>query len=540
MNRKLFVALTLACAAFLSACYDKEDIDAFKNQYKPKTQTAQTVQTAAQTSATQTTAAAAAAPQADYPVAAPGTVVQTDAFWQQDDNFKDPLVDRYSYFPPFVGVNSYPAVRKTISLGQRPAASIVQNEEIINYFPYNYPAPGMYSQDPAVMIAEYTDCPWNRDHKLVKIGVTAKDPGRQNAPPQNLVFLLDISGSMGAPNKLDLVKQSFPYLLAQLRPQDTVSVVTYAKDVQVPLEGLNGGQREQVMQTVAALQSGGRTAGAAGITQAYATAHKYFLTNGINRVILATDGYFNIGPSSIADLEGQIAKEQQGGISLSVLAYGTGALKDPHMQSLADKGQGTYDFIDNVKDAELVWRREFGTSKTIVARDVSFKVEINPVKVQSYRLIGYKRKSNNFISPSAKGDLYAGQQITAIYEIVPRCVTCADGTAPKDSVYNDAGPRCQREILTSKMIYTDPITGTQTYLETPVNIASYVTFDTASEDTRFAAAAAQFGQILENNQNRGTMTMEDVIRAASGAKYYDPGALRTDFVNTAINYTNLK
>ncbi|MCL2888201.1 MAG: von Willebrand factor type A domain-containing protein [Elusimicrobia bacterium] len=532
MNKKLLVVLTILGTALLSSCYDKEDVEAFKKS----SQTQQ--QSSAQTAAT--TAAVVTAPDNSSP--APVPVVGT--FWT-DGGFKDPLVDRFSYFPSYVGTDSYPNVKNFILKNQRPPEDVVQTEEIVNYFPYNYPAPDTYSAYPATIVTEYTECPWVKDHMLVKIGVRTKDPVQQPAPPENLVFLIDISGSMGGENKLSLIKQSFPFLLQMLRDQDVVSVVTYAKDVQVQLEGLNGSQKDKIMQTVAALKSGGRTNGAAGIDKAYEIARKYFLQNGNNRVILATDGYFNIGPTAITDLEGQIVQQEQNGITLSVLGYGMGDMKDPKMQSLADKGTGTYNYINNAQDAENIWDREFATTRTVtqvLARDVKFKVEINPVKVQSYRLIGYKKKYNSPGQPyqADGGILSSGQELTAIYEIIPRCVTCADGKAPSDSVYDAAGPRCQREVMTVKMLYKDIDTGAQSYIEAPVSISSFVNFDLASEDTRFAASAAQFGQILENNMYKGTMTIDDVLRTAFNARTYDPGNLRADFIQTANTYRNIK
>ena len=527
MKRNIIFALTLAGAALLSSCYDKEDIEAFKKSYSPK-QT--TVQTAATTAAPATATAA-------VPVV-PGS------FWTNND-FKDPLVDRFSFFPPFVGKDSYPNVKKFIFSGQRPPENAVQTEEIINYFPYNYPAADSFAAYPAAIVTEYTDCPWNTEHKLVKIGVHAKDPVAQPAPPENLVFLIDISGSMGGENKLSLIKKSFPYLVDLLRKGDTVSVVTYAKDAKVLLEGYDGTRGPEIMAAINSLTSGGRTAGSAGLDLAYTTAHKYFLQNGNNRVILATDGYFNIGPASITDLDSQIVREKQAGISLSVLGYGMGNMKDPKMQTLAEEGAGTYNFINNIQDVEAIWKREFTNViyvTQLLARDVKFKVEINPVKVESYRLVGYKRKYDSTGLPyqSVGGDWSSGQMLTALYEIVPRCVTCADGKAPAGSVYDASGPRCQHEIMTVKMLYTDPSSLVQSYIEAPVNINGYVNFNLASEDTRFAASAAQFGQILENNKYKGYMTMDDVIRTAANARTFDPGNLRYDFIQTAQKYQTIK
>ncbi|MDR0291632.1 MAG: von Willebrand factor type A domain-containing protein [Elusimicrobium sp.] len=535
MNKKLLIVFTILGAALLSSCYDKEDIDAFKKSYQSKPSSAQPAAATAAAATAQSGNTAAAAQIAPAPVG---------SFWTGND-FQDPLIDRYSYFPPYVGTDSYPNIKNFVFKNQRPSEDIVQTEEIVNYFPYNYPAPDAYSVYPASIVTEYTDCPWNAAHKLVKIGVRAKDPAAQPAPPENLVFLIDISGSMGGENKLSLVKQSFPFLLQLLRDQDVVSVVTYAKDAQVQLEGLNGTQKEKIMQTVAALKSGGRTAGSAGIDKAYEIARKYFLQNGNNRVILATDGYFNIGPSSITDLESQIAREKDNGVSLSVLGYGMGNMKDANMQSLADKGAGTYNYINNAQDAETIWKREFAVTvlvKQLLARDVKFKVEVNPVKVESYRLIGYKRKYNSAGLPfqTAGGDWSSGQELTALYEINPRCLTCAEGTAPSDSVYDAASPRCQREVMTVKMLYTDPASGAQSYIEAPVNLNSFVNFDLASEDTRFAASAAQFGQILENNKYKGSMTIDDVLRTANNARTYDPQNMRVDFLQTANAYRNIK
>ncbi|MBX7124445.1 MAG: von Willebrand factor type A domain-containing protein, partial [Cyclobacteriaceae bacterium] len=339
----------------------------------------------------------------------------------QELDFHDALKDPLSTFSIDVDAASYSNVRRFIAQGQRPPKDAVRIEEMINYFDYDYVQPK--GEDPFSIYLEMAAAPWNRNHQLVHIGLQGKKIATENLPPSNLVFLVDVSGSMQDENKLPLLKASFRLLVDQLREQDQVAMVVYAGAAGVVLESTSGANKEEILDALDRLQAGGSTAGGAGIRLAYEIAKRNFKTGGNNRVILATDGDFNVGESSDGSMEKLITEKRKDGIFLTVLGYGMGNYKDSKMEILADKGNGNYAYIDNILEAQKVLVNEFGGTLFTIAKDVKLQIEFNPAHVQSYRLIGYENrmlKSEDFNNDRKDaGELGSGHTVTALYEIVP-------------------------------------------------------------------------------------------------------------------------
>ena len=471
--------------------------------------------------------------------------LKDEDYTKRDENkFKSTAVDPLSTFSADVDTASYTIIKRSVENAQKPNPDSVRIEEIVNYFDYDYAAPPKNSKDPVNIITEYTDCPWNAKHKLLKIALKAKDIDKKDLPSNNLVFLIDVSGSMYQENRLPLIKKAFRLLVDQLRPQDTVSIVTYASGVSAPLEGATGNQKEKIMQIIDGLEAGGSTSGSSGLELAYKTAQKYFIKKGNNRVILATDGDFNVGPSSNADLENQITKARDTGVFLSVLGFGMGNYKDSKVQTLANKGNGNYAYINDLYEAKKVLVQEFGATLFTVAKDVKLQVEFNPAKIAAYRLVGYEKRllNNEDFNDDKKdaGEMGAGHTVTVFYEVIPVGVNSPDLPKIDDLKYTAKNAKDSPELLTVKMRYKDPGSDTSKLLEKPVDLTAFVPFDKASAETRFAAAAAQFGQILKDSKFKGTMTMDDVIKTARAAKGEDAQSYRADFIKMAELYKAIK
>jgi Ca-activated chloride channel family protein len=320
----------------------------------------------------------------------PGVAYPNDESYRKisENTFIDPKTTPLSTFAVDVDAASYANVRRFINNGQLPPKSAVRIEEMINYFHYDLPAPT--NGEPVTIQTGLSAAPWNPQHQLVRIGLKAKNVKTSNLPPSNLVFLLDVSGSMDEPNKLPLVKTSMKMLVDQLRPIDNVAIVVYAGEAGVKLESTPGDQKQKIKDAIDQLGAGGSTAGGEGIKMAYQIAKKKFIKGGNNRIILATDGDFNVGPSSDKDMEQLITEERGSGVSISILGFGMGNLKDSKMERMADKGHGNYAYIDNITEATKSMVTEFGGTLFTVAKDVKLQVEFNPGKVQAYRLLGYE------------------------------------------------------------------------------------------------------------------------------------------------------
>lgn len=310
-----------------------------------------------------------------------------------ENRFKSPVKDPLSTFSIDVDAASYSNIRRFINQGEMPPKDAVRIEEMINYFNYNYPKPT--GNDPVRITTEVGICPWNKTHHLVQIGLKAREIENQNLPASNFVFLIDVSGSMFGPTRLELVKSSLRLLVNNLREKDRVAIVTYCGDARVALPSTPGNEKQKIKDALETLTAGGSTAGSAGIKEAYRIAQKNFIAQGNNRIILCTDGDFNVGASSETELENLIESKRKGGIFLTVLGYGMGNYKDNKMQILAQKGNGNHAYIDNIQEANKVLVNEFGSTMYAVAKDVKLQVEFNPAKVQSYRLVGYETRMLN-------------------------------------------------------------------------------------------------------------------------------------------------
>ncbi|MCC8410327.1 von Willebrand factor type A domain-containing protein [Mucilaginibacter sp. UR6-1] len=446
-----------------------------------------------------------------------------------------------STFSVDVDAASYSNVRRFINGGQIPPVDAVRIEEMINYFNYNLSGPT--NNDPVAIHTELTSAPWNTKHRLLRIGLKARTIPTENLPASNLVFLIDVSGSMSAENKLPLVKSSMKMLVNQLRVKDKVSIVVYAGAAGIVLQPTSGDKKTTINNAIDNLEAGGSTAGGEGIKLAYRVAHENLMKEGNNRVILATDGDFNVGASSDDDMEKLITKQREGGVFLSVLGYGMGNYKDSKMEPLADKGNGNYAYIDNITEARKTLVSEFGGTLFTVAKDVKLQLEFNPAKVQAYRLIGYenrllnKEDFNN--DKKDAGDMGSGHTVTALYEIVPVGVKDdyagsvdplkyqKPASAPKGMVNTGSG-----EMLTIKFRYKQPNSGKSALSQAVVNDVP-VEFAKTSTDMKFASAVAEFGMLLRDSPYKQQASYAHAIKTARAGKGNDDEGYRAEFIKLA-------
>jgi Ca-activated chloride channel homolog len=430
---------------------------------------------------------------------------------------------------------SYTNVRRFLNNGEMPPVDAVRVEEMINYFDYNYPQPD--DNKPFSVTTEVSDSPWNAGLKLVHIGLQARKIPTDNLPASNLVFLIDVSGSMSDQNKLPLLKQAFKLLVDQLRPKDKVSIVVYAGAAGVVLPPTSGDKKIKIKEALDNLQSGGSTAGGQGINLAYNLAQENFIEKGNNRIILATDGDFNVGISSEGELQRLIEEKRKGGVYLSIMGFGMGNYKDSHIETLADKGNGNYAYIDNIQEAQKIFVQEFGGTLFTVAKDVKLQIEFNPRHVQAYRLIGYENRSlkNEEFQNDKKdaGDMGSGHSVTAIYEIVPTGTESAylaktDALKYQKTISSgDTG-----ELLTLKIRYKKPDSKTSELLDYPVKNKS-ISLASTSDNFRLAASVAEFGLLLRQSEYKGGAGYEDVIKRAKTAFGKDDEGYRSEFVRLA-------
>lgn len=464
--------------------------------------------------------------------------------------FKFVKEEPLSTFSADVDTASYNIVRRDIEKGRLPNKDAVRTEEFINYFTYDYAAPKASSKDPVNIVTELTDSPWTEDFQVVKIGVKAKDIDKDKLPASNLVFLVDVSGSMSGNTRLPLVKKSFAMLVEKLRPQDKVSIVTYANGTNTVLDGVSLGDedgKQRIISAMESLRASGGTNGSAGLEMAYQVAKSHFIKGGNNRIILATDGDFNIGNTSLGGLEKQITDAKESGVFLSVLGFGMGNYKDDRVQTLANKGNGNYAYINDLFEAKKALVKDFGATLFTVAKDVKFQVEFNPAKVQAYRLIGYeKRKLNDRdFNDDTKdaGEMGAGHTVTVLYEIVPTGAKLPEGMADIDELKYSvkATPQAVEsdELLTVKLRYKEPDGDTSKLLSKVLKEKDYVAFDKTSDDTRFALSAAAFAEILKGSRYAKNTDIEKVLAEARKAKGEDADGYRADFVKIVSLYQAL-
>ncbi|XWK90059.1 MAG: VWA domain-containing protein [Phormidium sp.] len=455
----------------------------------------------------------------------------------EDNQFVTVKNQPLSTFSIDVDTASYSNVRRFINEGQMPPKDAVRIEEMINYFSYDYPQPN--GDRPFTISTEISQTPWNPKHKLVQIGLQGKPIASENIPPSNLVFLIDVSGSMEAPNKLPLLQTSFRLLTNQLTAKDTVSIVVYAGNAGLVLPPTPGNEKNKIISAIYKLQAGGSTAGGEGIKLAYEIAKKNFLPSGNNRIILATDGDFNVGVSSDGELVQLIENYRNQGVFLTVLGFGMGNLKDAKMEQLADKGNGNYAYIDNLQEAKKVLITQMGGTIFTIAKDVKIQVEFNPTKVQAYRLIGYENRmlqAEDFNNDKKDaGELGAGHSVTALYEIIPVGVKSDVKLPPVDSLrYQqnqvDSQAYKNNELMLVKLRYKAPKDATSQLITQPL-IEQNVSFTNASNNLKFASAVAEFGMILRDSEFKGVANFDQVLELARQSKDVDLAGYRAEFIN---------
>lgn len=441
-----------------------------------------------------------------------------------------------STFSIDVDAASYSNLRRFLTHGQLPPAGVVRTEELINYFDYQYTQPT--DQRPFAVHTELAECPWNRKHQLVSIGLQGKKVPVEHLPASNLVFLIDVSGSMEAENKLPLVKASLKMLTDQLREQDKVALVVYAGNAGLVLPSTSGAHKPEIKSAIDALEAGGSTAGGEGIQLAYKIARENFNSLGNNRVILCTDGDFNVGASSNADMETLIEKERKSGVFLTVLGFGMGNYKDSKMEILADKGNGNHAYIDGLSEARKVLVNEFGGTLFTIAKDVKLQVEFNPANVQAYRLIGYenrllnKEDFNN--DRKDAGEMGSGHTVTALYEIIPTGVKDAF-TDSVDVLKYQAMPNpisiAGDEVLQVKIRYKAPDSDNSELFTKTVLKQAVLRLDQASENLLFASAVAEWGMLLNQSAFLQESSFEDVLKLARRGLGSDAQGYRKEFIS---------
>lgn len=454
-----------------------------------------------------------------------------------------------STFSADVDTASYANVRRFIEAGRRPPADAVRIEELVNYFPYRYAPPQAGSAAPFAAALEVAEAPWAPGHRLVRIGLKGREVAAAERAPANLVFLLDVSGSMAAPNKLPLVKTSLRLLLGRLRADDRVAIVTYAGASGLALPSTPVAKAREIEAALDELQPGGSTNGAMGIQLAYDIAKANFASGGINRVVLCTDGDFNVGVTSEGELVRLIREKAKTGVFLTVLGFGMGNYQDARLQQLADAGNGNYGYIDTSREAEKLLVEQVSGTLVTIAKDVKLQVEFNPATVARYRLIGYEKrllKQEDFNDDQVDaGEIGSGHTVTALYEIVP--VGAADAAAsgagvdelkyrrveiPEAKGQTPKGKQrggVENELLTLKVRYKEPAGEVSRKLEFPLTDVG-ARFERASEDFKFAAAVAAFGMVLRDSPHRGSATLADVAAWAEAGASADPGGYRAEFV----------
>lgn len=455
-----------------------------------------------------------------------------------ENPFKQVATEPLSTFSIDVDTASYANVRRFLNMGQRPPAEAIRVEELINYFRYAYPAPE--AGKPCSLTADLVVCPWNEHHRLARVAVKARVD--ENRPKANLVFLLDVSGSMSDSNKLPLVKQSLKLLVDKLTENDRVSIVVYAGASGLVLAPTHGENKKVILGAIDNLQPGGSTNGASGITLAYEQARKEFIKDGVNRVILATDGDFNVGISDREGLQSLIEKEAKSGVFLSVLGYGMGNLKDSTMETLADKGNGNYAYIDSLGEARKVLSEEMSSTLVTVAKDVKIQIEFNPAKVRAYKLLGYENRmlAKEDFNDDKKdaGEMGAGHTVTALYEITP--TDAPPEVAPVDPLkyqpttvpapkVADAPKIDSPEVMTVKLRYKAPDADVSQLMELPV-LDRNAAVASAPGDFQFATAVAGYGLLLRGSQQVGNLNWEMIRQMAKAGKGEDAEGYRGEFL----------
>lgn len=448
-----------------------------------------------------------------------------------ESGFKSTATDPLTTFAADVDNASYSNVRRMLNDKQKPDKDAVRIEELINYFDYNYTPPAEGSKTPLNAITTLSKCPWNTDNYLLRIGLQAKKIDLTKAPPSNIVFLIDTSGSMYSPDKLPLLKESFKLLLESLRPEDRVAIVVYAGAERVALPSTPAKEKDTIIKVLENLEAGGSTAGGAGIQKAYQIARENFIQKGNNRIILATDGDFNVGVRSDGELKRLVEKERQSGVYISVLGYGMGNYRDDMLETIANKGNGNYAYIDNIAEAKKVLVNEFGGTLYTVAKDVKLQLEFNPQYVKQYRLVGYENRAlaNEDFEDDKKdaGEIGAGHTVTALYELIPVKGATTDGLRYQKQVKEGFA----NELAFLKIRYKDPMAKDAKSVEESTPIPFSLTDLTQTDDDyRFAAAVAEWGMLLRNSKYKAKSSYKQVIDLAKNAIGKDEEGYRKEFI----------
>lgn len=445
----------------------------------------------------------------------------------EENELQSVITAPQSTFSVDVDTASYANLRRMLYDGGAVDPDAVRIEEMINYFQYDYPQPR--GDDPFSITTEVSDCPWNASAKLMLVGLQARDVDYDSLPNSNLVFLLDVSGSMDEENKLPLVKKAFQMLSENLRAEDRISIVTYASQDAVVLDGVSGSKQKVITDALNQLSAGGSTAGSKGILRAYELAEKYFIDGGNNRIILATDGDLNVGLTSEKELTQLVEKKRDNGVFLTVLGFGEGNLKDNKMEALADHGNGNYAYIDSLKEASRVLVEQMGGTLFTAAKDVKVQVEFNPAMVSGYRLVGYE---NRLLKPADftddtkdAGEVGAGHRVTALYELT---LTGSEG-APPLKYQPQAVSGGSDEWLTVSIRYKDPDGGESKQMERVVDAEDYTKMPPANLD--FAAGVAQFGMLLRDSAYQGTSTYQEIYDRLSMREDVRMDEYKSELVN---------
>jgi Ca-activated chloride channel homolog len=468
----------------------------------------------------------------------------TEAYDRVLDNpFKLAAREPLSTFSADVDTASYSNVRRFLNEGKLPPADAVRVEELVNYFTYDYPAPA--DGFPVKITPELAECPWNPKHKLLRVGVQTEVMDPRRMPPRNFVFLVDVSGSMNAPNRLPLLQESLKMLTGQLTARDCVAIVVYAGSSGLVLPPTPGDRTGLIRSAIDRLRAGGSTNGGDGIQLAYQVAQEAFIPGGVNRVILGTDGDFNVGVTSPGELVRLIEEKRKSGVYLSVLGFGMGNLKDSTLEKLAHHGNGHYAYIDSLAEARKLFVEQ-GAALVTVAKDVKFQVEFNPERVAGYRLIGYENRllRHQDFNDDQKdaGDLGSGHTVTVFYELVPAGkkveVPGVDPLKYQEATKPTAAAGRTREWLTVKLRYKDPQEEKSKLLEVPVTTAALKA--TPSADFQFAAAVAAFGMLLRDSPHKGRASFELVQELAQSGRGADADGHRGEFLKLVRTAAGLK
>lgn len=453
-----------------------------------------------------------------------------------ENRFYEATKEPLSTFSIDVDAASYSNMRRFLKNGQQPPKDAIRIEEMVNYFDYAYPEP--QGEHPFELITEISGCPWQPQHRLLHIGLQGRHIPMDELPASNLVFLIDVSGSMDEPNKLPLLQSSFKLLTDQLRGQDKVAIVVYAGAAGLVLEPTSGANKQKIKDAIGKLQAGGSTAGGAGIQLAYKVARENFVKGGNNRVILATDGDFNVGASSDAEMVRLVEQERESGVFLTVLGFGMGNYKDNKMQQLADKGNGNHAYIDDISEAKKVLVSEFGGTVFTIAKDVKLQIEFNPSRVRGYRLIGYENRllNDEDFNDDKKdaGELGSGHTVTALYEIIPVGVESPHLAAVDELKYQQSTATKEaeksKELCTIKLRYKQPDGDKSRLIGHPV-LDKGTELDKSSDDFRWAAAVAEFGLLLRDSEFKGNATYAQAGKLARGAQGKDPNGYRRELID---------